>query len=280
MIVAAAFVAGVLVAAGLWILMAPAFGGEVFARENYRGHILPTAVGVIAALAVLAVDAVVTLVVAAGAEPDADAVRGLRLVTVASLGFALLGLLDDLGGAGESGGFRGHLSALAHGRLTTGAAKLFGGAAVAVVVVSAREPDSLGRLLADGALVALAANLGNLFDRAPGRTTKVTLVAFAVLVAAAGAEPVLAGVALAVGAGAGLLTADLSERLMLGDAGANVLGAALGLGVVLACSPGVRTAVLVVVALLNLASERVSFSRVINAVPPLRTADRWGRQSS
>jgi hypothetical protein len=277
MLVAAAFVAGVLVAAGLWILMAPAFGGEVFARENYRGHILPTAVGVIAALAVLAVDAVVTLVVAAGAEPDADAVRGLRLVTVASLGFALLGLLDDLGGAGESGGFRGHLGALAHGRLTTGAAKLFGGAAVAVVVVSAREPDSLGRLLADGALVALAANLGNLFDRAPGRTTKVTLVAFAVLVAAAGAEPVLAGVALAVGAGAGLLTADLSERLMLGDAGANVLGAALGLGVVLACSPGVRTAVLVVVALLNLASERVSFSRVINAVPPLRTADRWGR---
>ena len=280
MIVAAAFVAGVLVAAGLWILMAPAFGGEVFARENYRGHILPTAVGVIAALAVLAVDAVVTLVVAAGAEPDAAAVRGLRLVTVASLGFALLGLLDDLGGAGESGGFRGHLGALAHGRLTTGAAKLFGGAAVAVVVVSAREPDSLGRLLADGALVALAANLGNLFDRAPGRTTKVTLVAFAVLVAAAGAEPVLAGVALAVGAGAGLLAADLSERLMLGDAGANVLGAALGLGVVLACSPGVRTAVLVVVALLNLASERVSFSRVINAVPPLRTADRWGRQSS
>jgi hypothetical protein len=277
MIVAAAFVAGVLVAAGLWVLMAPAFGGEVFARENYRGHILPTAVGVITALAVLAVDALVTLAVAAGAEPDAGPVRGLRLVTVASLGFALLGLLDDLGGAGESGGFRGHLRALAHGRLTTGAAKLFGGAAVAVVVVSAREPDSLGRLLADGALVALAANLGNLFDRAPGRTTKLTLVAYAVLVAAAGAEPVLAGVALAVGAGAGLLTADLSERMMLGDAGANVLGAALGLGVVLACSPGVRTAVLVVVALLNLASERVSFSRVINAVPPLRTADRWGR---
>ncbi len=279
MIVAAAFVAGVLVAAGLWVLMAPAFGGEVFARENYRGRILPTAVGVIAAVAVLAADALVTLAVPAGAEPDAGAVRGLRLVTIASLGFALLGLLDDLGGAGESGGFRGHLRALAHGRLTTGAAKLFGGAAVAVVVVSAREPDSLGRLLADGALVALAANLGNLFDRAPGRTTKVSLVAFAVLIAAAGAEPVLAGVALAVGAGAGLLTAVLSERLMLGDAGANVLGAALGLGVVLACSPGARTVVLVVVPLLTLASERVSFSRVINAVPPLRTADRWGRQA-
>lgn len=278
MIVAAAFVVGALVAALLWVLSAPAFGAGVFERENFRGRRLPTAVGVLAALAALVVDAVVTVVVAGGADPDAAAVAGLRLATVAALGFALLGLLDDLGGAGESGGFRGHLGALASGRLTTGAIKLFGGAAVGVVVVSVREPGSLGRVLADGALVALAANLGNLFDRAPGRTIKVALVALAALVVGAGAEPRLAGVALVVGAGAGLLTADLRERMMLGDAGANVLGAALGLGVVLACSPGVRTAVLVVVAALNLASERVSFSRVIARVPPLRAADAWGRE--
>lgn len=278
MIVVAAFVVGALVAALLWVLSAPAFGAGVFERENFRGRRLPTAVGVLAALAALVVDAVVTVVVAAGADPDAAAVAGLRLATVAALGFALLGLLDDLGGAGESGGFRGHLGALASGRLTTGAIKLFGGAAVGVVVVSVREPDSLGRVLADGALVALAANLGNLLDRAPGRTIKVALVALAALVVGAGAEPRLAGVALVVGAGAGLLTADLGERMMLGDAGANVLGAALGLGVVLACSPGVRTVVLVVVAALNLASERVSFSRVIARVPPLRAADAWGRE--
>jgi hypothetical protein len=238
---------------------------------------LPTAVGIIVVLVVLATDAVVAVVVAAGAEPDAGAVEGLRLTTITALGFGLLGLLDDLGGAGESGGFAAHLHALGEGRLTTGAIKLFGGAAVAIVVVATREPDSIGRVLADGALVALAANLGNLFDRAPGRTIKVTLVAFLVLVLAVGAQRELAGVALAVGAGAGLLTADLRERLMLGDAGANVLGAVLGLGVVLTCSPGVRTAVLVLLALLNLASEWVSFSRVIAAAPPLRAADRWGR---
>jgi hypothetical protein len=277
-IVVAAFVAGAVVAAGLWLLSAAAFAAPVFERENFRGRALPTAVGVLLALAALAVDALVTVAVAGGAEPSRAAVAGVRLATVAALGFALLGLLDDLGGAGESGGFRGHLGALARGRLTTGAVKLFGGAAVGVVVVSVREPGSLGRVLADGALVALAANLGNLFDRAPGRTIKVALVALAVLVVGAGAEPALAGVALVVGAGAGLLAADLRERLMLGDAGANVLGAALGLGVVLACSPGVRTAVLVVVAVLNLASERVSFSRVIARVPPLRVADAWGRQ--
>lgn len=277
MIVVAAFVAGVALAVALRTLTAGAFAAEVFERENYRQRRLPTAVGLLVALAALAVDALVAVAVAAGAEPDAAAVASLRLVTLAALGFALLGLLDDLGGAGESGGFGGHLRSLAGGRLTTGAIKLFGGAAVAVVVVSVREPGSVGRVLADGALVALAANLGNLFDRAPGRTTKVALVAFVALVVAAGAEPVLAGVALVVGAGAGLLPADLAERLMLGDAGANVLGAVLGLGVVLACAPATRTGVLVVVAALNLISERVSFSRVIAAVPPLRAADRWGR---
>jgi UDP-N-acetylmuramyl pentapeptide phosphotransferase/UDP-N-acetylglucosamine-1-phosphate transferase len=276
--VVGAFVVGALAAAVLWVLSARAFRGPVFARENFRGRAVPTAVGVLVALVVLGTDAVVALVVAAGAEPDGAAVEGLRLATFTALGFGLLGLLDDLGGSGPGGGFAGHLRSLAAGRLTTGAIKLFGGAAVAVVVVATREPGSLGRVLADAALVALAANLGNLFDRAPGRTIKLALVAFVVLVVAVGARPELAGVALAVGAGAGLLTADLGERLMLGDTGANVLGAVLGLGVVLTCSPGIRTAVLVVVALLNLASERVSFSRVIAAAPPLRAADRWGRR--
>jgi UDP-GlcNAc:undecaprenyl-phosphate/decaprenyl-phosphate GlcNAc-1-phosphate transferase len=278
MIVVAAFVVGALAAAGLCLAAAPAFAAPVFARENFRGRILPTAVGVLLALVAAGTDAIVAVVAAAGAEADGVARVGLRLVTLAALGFGLLGLLDDLGGAGESGGFRAHLTALARGRLTTGAIKLFGGAAVAVVVVASREPGSLGRLLADGALVALAANLANLFDRRPGRTIKVALVALAALVAGAGAEPALAGVALVVGGGAGLLAPDLRERLMLGDAGANVLGAALGLGVVLACSPGVRTVVLVVLVALNLASERVSFSRVIAAVPPLRAADAWGRE--
>jgi UDP-GlcNAc:undecaprenyl-phosphate GlcNAc-1-phosphate transferase len=276
-VVAGAFVVGLVAAAVLWVLSAGAFGGAVFRRENFRGRALPTAVGIIIALVVLATDAIVAVIAAAGAEPDAATVEGLRLTTFTALGFGLLGLLDDLGGAGESGGFAAHLRALAEGRLTTGAIKLFGGAAVAVVVVATREPDSIGRVLADGALVALAANLGNLFDRAPGRTIKVALVAFLVLVLAVGAERELVGVALAVGAGAGLLTADLGERLMLGDAGANVLGAVLGLGVVLTCSPGVRTVVLVLAAALNLASEWVSFSRVIAAAPPLRAADRWGR---
>ena len=109
---------------------------------------------------------------------------------------------------------------------------------------------------------------------------KVAVIAGVALVVATGVEPELAGVALVLGAGAGLLVPDLRERCMLGDAGANVLGAAVGVGVVLACSSGVRLAVLVVVVALNVASEFVSFSSVIRATPPLRWLDDLGRTST
>ena len=134
------------------------------------------------------------------------------------------------------------------------------------------------RLLTVAAIVALAANLANLLDRAPGRVVKAAALALLALAAAAREREVLDGVAVVTGAALGLAPDDLGERLMLGDAGANALGGVLGLGVVLAASPGARTATLVGVAALNLVGEVVSFSRVIDAVRPLRALDRAGRR--
>jgi UDP-N-acetylmuramyl pentapeptide phosphotransferase/UDP-N-acetylglucosamine-1-phosphate transferase len=156
--------------------------------------------------------------------------------------------------------------------------KLVGGATLAVVVVAPLARPSLGRLLADAALVALCANLANLFDRAPGRLLKVSTVAFVAVVVASDQREELEGTALVVGGGLGLAVDDLRERLMLGDTGANALGAALGLGLVAAATPTTRTVALLVVAALNVAGELVSFSRVIDAVPALRALDRAGRR--
>lgn len=275
--VALGLVLGLVVGGVTLRLLLPTLADPVLQRTNHRGAPIATAAGLVVVLAVLGAEAALGVVEAAGFDPLGGAV-GRRLVVLATVGFGLLGFIDDLLGAGESGGFRGHLGALAHGRLTSGGVKLFGGAALALAVMAAIQPGSVGRILADGALVALAANLGNLMDRAPGRCLKVTALAFVVLVAVTAADPSLVGVALVVGAALALAPADLGERVMLGDAGANVVGAVLGIGVVLTASPSVRNGVLVAVVVLNGLSEKVSYSRVIASTPPLRAIDRLGRR--
>jgi UDP-N-acetylmuramyl pentapeptide phosphotransferase/UDP-N-acetylglucosamine-1-phosphate transferase len=132
--------------------------------------------------------------------------------------------------------------------------------------------------MADALLVALAANLGNLLDRAPGRTIKAGAIAFAVLAIFTVVPRSLVPVAVVAGAAFGLLLDDLHERLMLGDAGANVIGAAIAVGAVATTSVATRVILLVVVAAANLSSEWVSFSRLIEATAPLRGFDRWGRR--
>jgi len=256
---------------------APVLAAPALQRENYRGRRLATAGGIVIVLAVLVVEAARTALAEFGVGEELSDSLLRSMVLFACFAFAFLGLIDDLLGTSGERGFAGHLRALAHGRLTTGAMKLFGGGVVAIVLTAAPGEVSGRRLLADAALVALAANLGNLLDRAPGRTIKVALVAYVPVALAAGTSPVGLALAPVLGAGAGLLRPDLRERLMLGDTGANLLGAVLGLGVVLETSRPVRTAVLVALVLLNLASEKVSFSRVIAATPVLRYLDEMGR---
>ena len=279
--VAVAYVAARL----LWLLLRSTWSHTGLLRPNYRGQAVPTAAGVVVPLAVVLVEAgrVAAGAAGIGARGGPGPARLSVLVTV--LGLGLVGMVDDLVEAEDQRrGFLGHVGALARGRLTAGGAKLLGGAGVALVAVGVsptggpEDGSSLAMLLADAALVALAANLANLFDRAPGRAIKAGSLSFVVLAVATGGPAVLTGVAVVTGAAAALLVDDLHERLMLGDVGANVLGGAIGLGVVQACSTTTRVVVLAMVAGLNLASEVVSFSRVIDAVAPLRSLDRAGRR--
>ena len=151
----------------------------------------------------------------------------------AVFGFGFLGLVDDLAAVGSDRGFRGHLGALRRGRVTTGLLKLVGGAGVAIVLVATPGFKSGRTLIVDAMLIALAANLGNLLDRAPGRTIKFALVAYVPIAIVIGTAPIGIAIAPVIGAAFGLLGDDLRERLMLGDTGANVIGAVLGLAVVL-----------------------------------------------
>lgn len=254
-----------------WVFLEPSFRTPRWMRQNYRGHWLPTAGGIVVVF--VAVLAEIGLAVG-----GADRGEQRHYILGAALGFALLGLLDDVRGGSAITGYRGHLRALARGEVTTGAVKLLGGGLIGLAVAMKHTSGDGFGIIVDAGVIALVANLANLLDRSPGRSAKVTLFAGVVLIVATGAPPELAGTAVVVGVGLGLLPGDLRERLMLGDTGANALGAAVGTGIVIGTSESVRVAVFVIALALNMASEYVSFSEVIRRNAVLRGLDNLGRR--
>ncbi len=273
-------VVGLVLGGLLWVLVEPSIDVPALRRANHRGVELTTAAGVVVPLTLVLVAALLRFLQQAAAwQPTWDQLVGPSVT--AALGFGLFGLVDDVAGVGESGGFRHHVRTLLNGRITTGMLKLVGGAAVALLTSAALSLSDGGLvgMLRDAAVVALAANGVNLFDRRAGRSLKMVLVGFVAMVLWS-RSPSLTGPAVGVGAGLALLPSELRERSMLGDTGANALGALLGLSALAAFpGPGSRWVLLVGLLALNVGSEFVSYSRVIEAVPPLRFLDRLGRSA-
>lgn len=245
-------------------------------RTNFSGRTVTLAEG--------------ALVVAGTSLLSLRARRGADTAVLTGIG--ALGLLDDLleprlrrADRPVSKGLRGHLGALRGGRLTTGALKALGIPFLALAgAACAPSPRGGAMVLADAALTAGCANLANLLDLRPGRALKIALPAAALLsVAPDGAESSRAATGQRLGRAALLpaliaLPADLREHGMLGDAGANILGAAVGLAAARTAAPPARLGLLALVVVLNLASEKVSFSAVIDRKPVLRALDRLGRR--
>ncbi len=275
---------GVLVgwAVGMWAApqVLAGLAGSSLARVNYRQRQVVAGLGLLLVLGLLVWAA--PLAVAARVDPLRAARAGLLApsglgVVVAGLAFLLLGLADDLiEDQGGNRGFGGHLRALASGRLTGGGIKLLGGVLAGLLVASLATPGDRPAwvVLLGGLVVASAANTANLLDLRPGRCAKVFLPLWVVgcLVDPGGGawSAGLAGAALAA------LPFDLREEGMLGDAGANALGAVVGT-LLLAGPMWLLWAAAAVLLALQLASERVSFTRVIESNRVLRAADRLGR---
>jgi UDP-N-acetylmuramyl pentapeptide phosphotransferase/UDP-N-acetylglucosamine-1-phosphate transferase len=254
----------------------PPGGATRWQRTNHRGEPVTLLEGPAVVLGATA-----GLLAARGVPARVRAGGALALLAAGTLGG-----YDDLVGDGRRKGLAGHLGALAQGELTTGAVKLLGLAATGVVSAaltgtpSQPDPDRSVALrgldaLLGGAVVAGSANLVNLLDLRPGRALKaVALQAPWLLGGAASGAPAAAALGSAVAA----LPADLRERSMLGDCGANAAGALLGVAALGRLGPGGRAAVLATLLALTVASERVSFTRVIEATPGLRELDALGRR--
>jgi len=217
---------------------------------------------------------------------------GSRAGVMAVVGAGALGALDDLAGDASSRGLRGHLSALGRGQVTTGAGKVLGlavtGVLAAALVGADRDPTAVRAnraaavdVLLGCSVVAGTANLVNLLDLRPGRALKATLLLGAAVSltrsTAAGAS--VASASVAVGSAAAALRDDLAGASMLGDTGANAAGALLGVALVERWGRPGQLVALGVLTALTLASERVSFTAVIESTPVLRELDAWGRPS-
>ncbi len=271
------FIVGFLAVRCLYVACRSLLEAPALQRKNYRDYELPTGGGILLVLTLLLIEAGRACFGALGVGENSGLSVTRFLMLFAAFGFALLGLLDDLVGDGDARGFHGHLRALMSGRLTTGMLKVFGGLGLSVVLVAAPGFASGRRLIIDALIIALAANLGNLLDLAPGRVIKWSLLVYVGLAFVAGTTATGVAIAPIMGAALGLLPDDLREHLMLGDSGANILGGVLGVGAVLTLGEHGRLVLLVVLIAANALSEVISFSKIITAVPPLRWFDQLGR---
>lgn len=200
---------------------------------------------------------------------------------VAGLGAGAFGVLDDLVGDGSTKGLGGHLAAALHGEVTTGAVKIAGLSATGLLAAWTmdRRRSGLGPVatLVGGAVIAGSANIANLFDLRPGRALKVVLLLSLPLTASRAGRISTATAGAAAGASIGVLPDDLAGRSMLGDTGANSAGALIGTALVATAGLRGRLLALAGVSLLTLASEKVSFTKVIESTPGMRQLDALGR---
>ena len=263
-------------------------------RVNFRGRTVSLRGGGGVAAGALAAGAQVgrALGGAAGARPAAAAVAATGAAGAA-------GLIDDLDAGAHDGqtpakGLKGHLGALARGRVTTGALKIavIGSGALVAGVLLARHrsataaPRRRGATALDAAVSALTiaswADVHNLLDLRPGRALKAAALLTAPLLvdrrpAAAACRALAAG---CLGATAAALPGDLMEETMLGDTGANALGALVGTALAAHPARPVRALSAAAGTGLVLASERVSFTRVIARTPALAALDALGRDGA
>ena len=259
------FAGGLLGSALGWLLFRSA--GPRWRKVSRKDRKLPVTLGWALALGVALVVGVVDHQVEQGGLRSAQ----LGELIGAAIVFAA-GVVDD-GYGGSVRGLRGHLRALMSGHLTTGGLKLGAAVLAAGITVAWTPRDHLWANLLAVIAIAGSTNIWNGLDVAPGRALKGFLVVAVVLLVV----DLKAFLLVCTGAATAVLIPDLRERGMLGDSGANLLGFLAGAEIVRRLPEvWLLPAVLVVVGL-NILAETVTFTRTIEAIPPLRWFDRLGR---
>jgi UDP-N-acetylmuramyl pentapeptide phosphotransferase/UDP-N-acetylglucosamine-1-phosphate transferase len=246
--------------AGLGLLLVPGIVRALrvlgFERTNFQGRSIGTGGGILFLLGAAA------WVVVRPAHESLE-------VPCAGVLFGLLGLLDDRWGTSEFKGLRGHLRALRRGRITTGLIKAVGGVAAAACLAVRIEPGTPA--IAGTLLIALSANLFNLLDLRPLRCLKAFWLLGLPLLAIGPAV-----LAQFYGLSIPYAPREARREVMLGDVGANALGAVLGAAAAGVLRHPAQWAFVALLLAFHLWAERFSLSVWIDRHPVLRAWDRCG----
>ncbi len=240
-------------------------------KRNFRGRTVLSSYGV-DMFGYLAILAALKVVFHPGATSD-----HVVATYVSAMGAMwALGLIDDIAGDKATKGIRGHFRELfLRGRLTTGALKAIGGLTLGLFV-GIRAWNGDWRILVSAMfIVPLAANAINILDLRPGRACGGFLFAMFLLTGLGlyrhVGDPYVIAVLMVVAVA--WLYVDAPGSAMMGDSGANMLGAILGTYIVLNTTPTSQFAAVALLLAFNIHAETHSITDLVESRPWLRWLD-------
>jgi len=237
-------------------------------RANYLGADIPVSAGLSFPLAVIAVFLLYAFF--SLYRP------GYHLFVFGLTAISFLGFVDDMLGRRDTLGFKGHIGELLRGRMTTGGLKAAGGFIIALFL-AVFNAGGWASVVLNTFLLALFTNLLNLFDLRPGRAVKAYLLFLLLIITLARGQIDYYTVLPLLGAVLWYFPRDLKAVLMMGDAGSNVLGLALGYYCMTALPLPMRAGTVALLIAIHIYTEKYSISTTIEKVAFLKWLDGLGR---
>lgn len=241
--------------------------------KNYKGDMIPQGIGIMFPIQTLLWSALFLLLLFK--NDSANTLFVQFAITTASF----IGFIDDMLGARDVLGFKGHFKSLFTGRLTTGALKAIVGLLVSFIISSTLTSNFLETVV-NTLTIALFTNFFNLLDLRPGRAIKVYVFSFLIISLGLVIIQKTAAILLfapLLGIIIGYMPYDLKARCMMGDAGSNVLG--ISIGVLITSTFGLYVKILVLVFLIGIHvfTEKYSLTDLIKNNRFLNYLDNLGR---
>ncbi|QSZ26493.1 UDP-N-acetylmuramyl pentapeptide phosphotransferase [Aceticella autotrophica] len=236
-------------------------------RENYKKDLVPACGGILFIPAIFLSFIVITTI---GIKEN-----NIYLFMISIIIMSYIGLIDDLLGDRSVTGLKGHIRSMLHGKLTTGGLKAVMGFLVALYL-SINISKNIINIIINTLIIALFTNFLNLLDLRPGRAGKVFIFLSFVFLIIGNAHPIFLMIML--GIVIIYLPLDLKGKIMMGDAGSNVLGLTIGIASVIIFSFKIRIIILILLILIHTLTEKYSLTKIIEKNKLLNYIDMIGRK--